>query len=46
MSENILKKIINKKIEKIDNLKKSTDLKSLNKLINQNNNYINFKKKN
>ena len=45
MSENILEKIINKKIEKIDNLKKSTDLKSLNELINQNNNYINFKKK-
>jgi len=45
MSKNILENIIKKKIEKIDNLKKSTDLKSLNELIDQNNNYINFKKK-
>ncbi len=45
MSENILEKIIKKKIEKIDNLKKSTDLKLLNELIIKNNNYINFKKK-
>ncbi len=46
MSENILEKIIKKKIERIDNLRKSTDLKFLNELITKNNNYINFKKKN
>ena len=45
MSKNILENIIKKKIEKIDNLKKSIDLKSLNELIDQNKNYINFKKK-
>jgi len=45
MSENILEKIIKKKIERIDNLRKSTDLKFLNELITKNNNYINFKKK-
>jgi len=45
MSENILEKIIQKKIEKIDNLKKTIDLKSLNELIDKNNNYIDFKKK-
>ncbi len=45
MPENILEKIVKKKIEKIDNLKKSTNLKSLDELINKNKNYINFKKK-
>ena len=45
MPENILKKIIQKKIDKIDNLKKSIDLKSLNELINQNKTYIDFKEK-
>ena len=42
MSENILQNIIQKKIEKVDKLKKSLDLKSLDKLINKNNSYINL----
>ena len=45
MSENILKNIIQKKIEKVDKLKKSLDLKTLDELINKNNSYINFKEK-
>jgi len=45
MPKNILEKIIKKKIEKIDILKKSIDLKSLDELINKNQTYINFKKK-
>ena len=45
MSENILEKIIKKKIEKVDILKESIDLKSLDELINKNQTYINFKKK-
>ncbi len=45
MSENILQNIIQKKIVKVDKLKKSLDLKTLNELINKNNNYINFKEK-
>jgi len=45
MPDNILEKIIKKKIEKIDILKESIDLKSLDKLINKNQTYINFKKK-
>ena len=45
MSENILQNIIQKKIEKVDNLKKSIDLKTLNELIDKNNSYINFKEK-
>ena len=45
MSENILEKIIKKKIEKIDVLKKSTNLNSLNEIINKNNSFINFKEK-
>ena len=45
MSENILQNIIQKKIEKVDKLKKSLDLKTLDKLIDKNNNYINFKEK-
>ncbi len=45
MSENILSKIITKKIEKVDFLKKSTSLDSLNEIIDKNNNYIDFKKK-
>ena len=36
MSENILEKIIKKKIEKIDHLKKSINLNQLNDLINVN----------
>ena len=45
MSENILNDIITKKIKKIDFLKKSTSLDSLNKIIDKNNSYIDFKKK-
>jgi indole-3-glycerol phosphate synthase len=45
MSENILEKIIKKKIEKIDLLKKTIDIKSLNEIINKNNSFIDFKNK-
>ena len=45
MSKNILQNIIQKKIEKVDKLKKSLDLKTLDELINKNNIYINFKEK-
>ena len=45
MSENILRNIITKKIEKVDLLKKSTSLDSLNEIIEKNNIYFNFKKK-
>jgi len=45
MPENILEKIIQKKIEKVDNLKKTIDLKSLEKLISENKTYIDFKSK-
>ena len=45
MSENILEKIIKRKIKKIDRLKKSTNLEKLKNNIDINNNYINFKEK-
>ena len=45
MSENILQNIIQKKIEKVDKLKKTLDLKVLDELIDKNNTYINFKEK-
>ena len=45
MSENTLDKIIKKKIEKIDLLKKSISLKLLHERINENKLFINFKKK-
>ena len=45
MSENILEKIIKKKIEKIDKLKKQITIKSLEDKIQQNNTFINFKDK-
>ena len=45
MSENILNKIITKKIERIDFLKKSINLDSLNEIIDKNNSYIDFKEK-
>ena len=45
MTDNVLKKIINKKSEKIVNLKKTITLESLNNLINSNKTFINFKKK-
>ena len=45
MSENLLEKIIKKKIEKIDLLKKSISLESLQEKINENKSFINFKDK-
>ena len=45
MPENTLEKIIQKKIKKVDNLKKAIDLKSLEKLISENKTYIDFKSK-
>ena len=45
MAKNVLEKIINKKIEKIVNLKKTISLESLDELINTNKTFINFKEK-
>jgi indole-3-glycerol phosphate synthase len=45
MAENVLEKIIKKKSEKIENLKKTISLDSLNELINTNKTFINFKEK-
>ena len=45
MSENILQNIIQKKMEKVDKLKKTLNIKALNELIDKNNSYINFKEK-
>jgi len=45
MAKNILEKIIKKKSKKIENLKKTISLDSLNELINTNNTFINFKEK-
>ncbi|MDA9629641.1 indole-3-glycerol-phosphate synthase [Candidatus Pelagibacter sp.] len=45
MPDNILEKIIKKKIEKIDVLKKTINIKSLNEIIYKNNSFIDFKNK-
>ena len=45
MVENVLEKIIQKKTEKIINLKKNISLDSLNELIDKNKSFINFKEK-
>ncbi len=45
MADNILKKIINKKLQRLDKLKKEISIEDLNEKISQNNNYIDFKKK-
>ena len=45
MSENILEKIIEKKIIKINNLKKTLTLDSLKDIIDKNNTFLNFKEK-
>ena len=45
MAENVLEKIIKKKIEKIVNLKKTISHDTLDKLINTNKSFINFKEK-
>src|SRR5210317_2659451 len=43
MTKNILEQIIKKKIEKVDSLKKSLKIKTLENLINKNKTFINFK---
>ena len=45
MPENVLEKIIQKKSEKILNLKKNVSLDSLNEIIDKNKSFINFKEK-
>ena len=45
MAENVLKKIINKKIEKIANLKKTISLNSLEESINKNKTFVNFRER-
>ena len=45
MLENVLEKIIQKKSEKITNLKKNISLNSLNEMIDKNKSFINFKEK-
>ncbi len=45
MSNNILEKIIKKKIEKINVVKKTIDIKSLNEIINKDNSFLDFKNK-
>ena len=45
MPENILNNIISKKIERVDTLKKSISLDSLNEIIDKNNTFIDFKEK-
>ena len=45
MPENILEKIIKRKIERIDVLKKSINLNSLNEIIDKNKSFIDFKNK-
>ena len=45
MSDNILEKIITKKTEKIEKLKKTISSESLNDLIKANNTFVDFKEK-
>ncbi len=45
MSENILEKLIKRKIDKVVKLKKNTNLNYLNELIDKNNTYQDFKEK-
>ena len=45
MPENVLEKIIQKKSEKLENLKKTISRDSLDKLIDTNKTFINFKEK-
>ena len=45
MSENILNNIIIRKIERVDALKKTISLDSLNEIIGKNNTFVNFKEK-
>ncbi len=46
MVENILNKIVEKKIEKLNQLKKIVSIESLNEKIKESKNFINFKEKN
>ena len=43
MPENVLEKIIKKKIKKIENFKKNISIGSLNEFIEKNKMFINFK---
>jgi len=45
MTENILNKIIQKKINKIDLLKKTTSIIQLEEIIKQNSHFLDFKEK-
>ena len=45
MPENVLEKIIKKKIEIIENYKKDVSIDTLNELIEKNNTFVNFKEK-
>ncbi len=45
MVDNILNKIISKKKQRLDKLKKTISIESLNEKIDQNKNYFNFKEK-
>ena len=45
MADNILNKIINKKSQRLNELKKTISIESLKEKIDQNNTYINFKEK-
>ena len=45
MSENLLNNIITKKVERVNTLKKTISLDSLNEIIDKNNTFINFKEK-
>ena len=45
MAENILTKIIDKKKQKLEELKKTLSIDSLNKKIDENINYFDFKEK-
>ena len=45
MSNNILNKIINKKAQRLSELKKTISIESLKEKIDQNTNYLDFKKK-
>ena len=46
MVENTLNQIINKKEQKLNELKKTISIESLKEKIKKNKNFINFKKKN
>ena len=45
MTDNVLNKIINKKAQRLSELKKTISIESLKEKIDQNTNYLDFKKK-